>query len=219
MRETRRVWIEAVVIAGVGVAVAMVANAANPDGLALWVNYFKFAGVPSGPRPPAAATSPSSAPQTQPDAALLDPEVEQAKIILQNNSIGFIAHDEMARLFHDPWYAQGMFLFVDAREADRYAAGHIPGAFHLYPFTKDEGLKQQAMNEVLQAVQGAEKVVVYCTGGHCDDSIQAAVDLREQGVDPGKLFVYVEGIHAWELAALPREKGARNSGDITEDGK
>ena len=41
--------------------------------------------------------------------------------------------------------------------------------------------------------QAAEQVVVYCTGGECEDSDTAAILLRDAGVPTAKLFVYGGG--------------------------
>lgn len=206
---------EAVIIAVVGTVIALVANAKNPDGLALGRNYFGFAQPPGGEsmtRTGVVATGPSS---TQ----AADNGVEELKKTLINNGIGPIEHAEVAGMFQNPMYQQGLYLFIDARDADHYAAGHIPGAYHIDAFMKDEVAKKALLDEMIQLAQSAEKVVVYCNGGHCDDSIGTAVDLRNSGLDPTKLFVYLGGIHEWHKAGLPIEGGERNSGtsgEITE---
>jgi rhodanese-related sulfurtransferase len=62
----------------------------------------------------------------------------------------------------------------------------------------------------------AEKIVVYCAGGDCEDSRFAAILLRDAGVAPEKLFVYSGGLHAWTAAGLPVESGERRSGVVTK---
>jgi rhodanese-related sulfurtransferase len=57
-------------------------------------------------------------------------------------------------------------------------------------------------------------VVVYCTGGECEDSHFAAELLREAGVPATNLAVYRGGIAEWEAARLPIETGPRGSGEI-----
>jgi 3-mercaptopyruvate sulfurtransferase SseA len=57
-------------------------------------------------------------------------------------------------------------------------------------------------------------VVVYCTGGDCEDSRLTAVMLSQAGVDKAKLFVYAGGITEWKAKSMPLEIGARKSGVI-----
>jgi rhodanese-related sulfurtransferase len=58
------------------------------------------------------------------------------------------------------------------------------------------------------------KVVVYCSGGECEDSEFAAIMLRDAGVPRDILFVYAGGILEWKATGLPVETGARLSGEI-----
>ncbi|HXJ72678.1 MAG TPA: hypothetical protein VNM37_07485, partial [Candidatus Dormibacteraeota bacterium] len=55
---------------------------------------------------------------------------------------------------------------------------------------------------------------VYCTGGTCEDSEFAALALREAGVAPDHLGVFVGGINEWTTLQGPIELGARNSGNL-----
>ena len=56
----------------------------------------------------------------------------------------------------------------------------------------------------------------YCNGGECDDSLQAAVTLRDSIRLPNeKLFVYGGGIAEWATNGFPIELGSRNSGQLT----
>ena len=56
----------------------------------------------------------------------------------------------------------------------------------------------------------------YCNGGECDDSLQAAVTLRDSlRLPKEKLFVYGGGITEWAANGLPIELGIRNSGQLT----
>lgn len=72
-------------------------------------------------------------------------------------------------------------LFVDARPAARYEAGHIPGAIRL---TAPEW--ETLVSKFLDAWEPDNAVVVYCEGGTCDTSREIAErikrDLHIQGV-------------------------------------
>jgi rhodanese-related sulfurtransferase len=103
-----------------------------------------------------------------------------------------------------------LILFIDARDPDHFQQGHIPGAFEFYPYHP-----QDYLEAVLTPCQIAEQIVVYCTGGDCEDSLSAAIFLRQTATNlAGKLFIYGGGMTEWEAAGLPVESGARNSGDI-----
>jgi len=67
---------------------------------------------------------------------------------------------------------------------------------------------------VLPACLGALQVVVYCTGGQCEDSEFAAIMLRDAGIQRQNLFVYPGGINEWSALKLPVELGARKSGQL-----
>jgi 3-mercaptopyruvate sulfurtransferase SseA len=60
--------------------------------------------------------------------------------------------------------------------------------------------------------QNAERVVVYCMGGDCEDAEFTALMLRDAGVSNKNLFVYGGGFDEWSASHLPLEQGARNSG-------
>ena len=72
-------------------------------------------------------------------------------------------------------------LFVDARPAERYEAGHIPSAVRLTAQEWDA-----LVPKFLDAWDPDRVVVVYCEGGTCDTSREIAErikkDLQIQGV-------------------------------------
>ncbi|MBI4580119.1 MAG: rhodanese-like domain-containing protein [Planctomycetes bacterium] len=215
MRETKRVILEAVLIAVVGVVVALSANAANPHGLALGTDYFAPLRAKAKSPPasaPAAITATQAATAPTVTAKTATDEAAEVKAILERLELHPIEHDEAVTLFRDPGYAQGLYLFIDARKDDEYQAGHVPGALQLYYY------EEQRYAEVAVALaRAAEKVVIYCNGGECDDSLLTADLLRgKYAVDPAKLFVYYAGYEHWYNAGLPIERGACDSGDIVE---
>lgn len=229
MRELKRVILEALLIVGVGAGIALTANARNPDGLKLSRNYY--------PRPPQARSTPTPTPPTVtlPSAGATpatqgvdvappaDPAraagpyaglPDEMRVKLEQFLLLPVRHDEVVELYNDPMYAVDLYVIVDARDDKEYAKGHIPGAFHLYYYQEE-----RYVPEVLPAAQGAEKVIVYCNGGDCDDSVHTADLLRSKYmIDPGKIFVYAEGFEHWSKAGLPVETGVRNSGIIVGGG-
>jgi len=114
----------------------------------------------------------------------------------------------VSTLFRDPRVQDGLIVFIDARNTQHFQEGHIPGAYEF-----DHYRPEQSLPEVMPVCQTAEQIIVYCTGGDCEDSQFAALFLRDSlGVGKDKIFVYVGGIHEWEAANLPVETGERNSG-------
>ena len=200
MRSVRAVFLEALLVAMAGLLFALAANALSPRGLRLSRNYFPEIRV--APTHSSAATIGASPSGTNlpPDPTLLR---------LQQRGLQLVSGNEVAELFRDPRYEQGLILFVDARDDEHFAAGHIPGAWQLNHY-RPEGY----LPLLLPACLAAVKVVVYCNGGHCDDSEFAAVMLRDAGVPSQNLFVYAGGIDDWTAQGHPVETGPRGSGQF-----
>ena len=102
-------------------------------------------------------------------------------------------------------------LLIDARDDQHYEAGHIPGAWQFAHYHPD-----QYLPSILPACMGAQKVVVYCNGGACEDSEFAAIMLRDAGVPGDNLFVYAGGISEWMTTGQAVETGARRSGSLSK---
>ncbi len=190
MRKLGSVLLEAVAIAAIGALVALAANAVSPRGLHLSRDYF-----PGGTRPAAVSVSSNA-----PNAVIAR---------LQQRGLQAISKDEVAALFRDPAYQQGQTVFVDARNDTAYQSGHIPGAWQF-----DHYRAEQFLPTVLPVCLNAQKVVVYCNGGECEDSEFAAITLRDAGVPLEKIHIYAAGIVDWKTQNLPLEHGAKDSGDI-----
>jgi rhodanese-related sulfurtransferase len=189
-----------VVVAGVGFAFA--ANELSPSGLKLKYDYFPGAAG----RPKAATVNSASTPGV-PSPAHADSADAQVAGRLKEKGLQPISRAETERLWHDPRYQQGFVIFVDARDEDHYAEGHIPGAFQLNPYHPEKEL-----GAVLTPCQNADQVVVYCAGGDCEDADSTAILLTNAGISNQKLFVYGGGFTDWTDHRLPVETGARNSG-------
>jgi rhodanese-related sulfurtransferase len=89
----------------------------------------------------------------------------------------------------------GEVIVVDARPANEYAAGHIPGALSI-PI---EDLKQR-----LQRLPKSKPYVAYCRGPYCVYADQAVAKLRATGRRARRLAV---GLPEWRSAGLPVEVG------------
>jgi rhodanese-related sulfurtransferase len=201
--EFRKVLVEAVIVAVVGAAIAFAANSISPRGLKLNRNYFPGGGN-------GLVSVPASVPPLRHDA-----ETNQ---VISNppplsttaaNGLQMIDGRRAERLFQDPRFHQDLVVFVDARDAEHFREGHIPGAYEFDPYHPEKYI-----GAILPVCQAAEQIVVYCTGGDCEDSQFAAITLRDAGISNQKLFVYEGGISEWTTNALPIETGDRKSGNL-----
>lgn len=202
---------EVVIVGAVGAAAGLVANALSEDGLDLTRDHFPRVapvvevavppdpGAPSDPAGPTGATGSSGAEDAGGGAPEIDPKVA-ARITGQG--LGVMTHAEALAVHSDPAREFGAYVFVDARHAEDFDEGHIPGAINF-----DHYHPGKSLNAVLPVVTdpGTLKVIVYCIGGDCEDSEFAAVALMQLGVPPDRLFVYVGGIERWESEGLPVE--------------
>ncbi len=195
-----RILLEAASVAVAGAAFAFAANELSPRGLDLARNYFPSGAGSSVARPNASAPAPVTTATNENSAAA---EIDQR---VRDKGLQPLDRLQTERLFHDPRYDDGLIVFVDARGEDDYHDGHIPGAYELDPFHPDKD-----MANVLAPCQIAVQVVVYCTGGDCEDADSAALLLRDAGISREKLFVYGGGFTDWTDHHLPVARGERNS--------
>jgi len=200
---TAAILLEAVMVVLAAAAFAFAANALSPRGLNLARDYFPSGAAPS--RAPLKVSPPAAG-----NAAPANKDSQAAADIgqrIKEKGLQPIDRAQVERLFHDPRYQEGLVVFVDARDDDHYAEGHIPGACQLDRYHPEKDLAA-----VLTPCQNADLVVVYCAGGDCEDADYTALFLREAGVSNQKLFVYGGGFDDWSASHLPLEHGARNSG-------
>ncbi len=102
-------------------------------------------------------------------------------------------------------------MFIDARDSDHYQAGHIPGAYQLDYYHKEDYLPA-----VVPVCLAAQVVLVYCNGGACEDSLLTASVLLAPIMPKEKIFVYGGGYTEWTNNRLPVEIGPRRSGRMLE---
>jgi rhodanese-related sulfurtransferase len=93
-------------------------------------------------------------------------------------------------------------LPVDAREADRFAAGHLPGAVSLPLAAAGDRL-----TAFRSQVPVERTLVIYCSGYGCQDSFDLGLRLIEAGYRDVRIFE--GGFPAWNDAGLPVVKGER----------
>lgn len=217
MSEARRILLESLIVALVGAVVALMANFVSPRGLSLSRDYF-----PSGRivAPPPASNAVSGIVGTNPPfiptnaVAPNTPEFQVILARLRDKGIGVVDNSRASQLFHDQRREAELVVFIDARNEQHYQEGHIPGAYLF-----DHYRAENYLAGILPVCMTAQEIVVYCTGGQCEDSEFAAITLRDAAVSKEKLFVYPGGITEWTNSGLPLEIGPRKSGVIREHKK
>jgi rhodanese-related sulfurtransferase len=194
---------ETALVAALGITVGLIANAVSPRGLELGRNYFP-ASTPSTATTalPSPAASTNAGQTNMTAAAAEDPVFAR----LRSKGLHPATLDEVKQLQANPGFTHDQIVFLDDRDHE-YAEGHIPGAYQFFHYRIADFLPQ-----VYPLLQAAEKIVIYCTGGHCEDSEFAALMLAEMGIPKDRLIVFVGGIKEWKAAGLPVETGARKSG-------
>jgi ArsR family transcriptional regulator len=88
---------------------------------------------------------------------------------------------------------EGLVTVIDARPAEEFAAGHLPGALNL-PLRE---LKRR-----LRELPRGQEIVAYCRGAYCVLAYEAVAELRKRGF---KAFRLEEGYPEWRAAGLPVE--------------
>jgi rhodanese-related sulfurtransferase len=190
----KKVLLEGLLVAVLGAIAAFTGNALSPRGLQFTRDYFP---APTHSGNAAQSTGPG------PSGSSTNSEWDNLAARLKEDGLGLIDSRKAMELFQDPRRQQGLVIFVDARNPEHYQEGHIPGAYEFDYYHYDNYLAT-----VVPACQNAQQVVVYCTGGKCDDSRLAANFLG--GIMPKeKLKVYGGGITEWMEKRLPVEKGPR----------
>jgi rhodanese-related sulfurtransferase len=92
-------------------------------------------------------------------------------------------------------------VLIDARAAELYADGHLPGARSLPLGEMDDHLEA-----FRQAVSADAVIITYCNGYGCPDSFDQGVRLLEAGWRDVRVFE--GGYPEWRDAGLPVEQGA-----------
>ena len=112
-----------------------------------------------------------------------------------------IAYNDV-KLLHD----RGA-LFLDARRTSVYEQGHIAGSRPVSVWESDVDDKvAKIFNERSDPAQQALPIVVYCSGGDCEDSHMLAQKLY--GALFNNVYVYKDGFPDWQKHGAPVHTGA-----------
>ncbi|MHB0970990.1 MAG: rhodanese-like domain-containing protein [Thermoanaerobaculia bacterium] len=95
-------------------------------------------------------------------------------------------------------------LILDARRSSAYEQGHIAGAKSISVWEADVDDKVAAM--AMAGLDGNAPIIIYCSGGNCEDSHMLADKLF--GVGFNNVYVYKDGFPDWQKNGAPVETGA-----------
>jgi rhodanese-related sulfurtransferase len=155
----------------------------------------------SEPTSSAPATKPTKSPPSEGSRPTPADAATAAKKHLEHD-YQTVTVDEAHEVLDDPKTAQGLNIFVDARDEEHFVEGHIPGAIQCFPYES-----QRCLDRVKAAAAGAEKVIVYCGGGDCEDSIFMSRELQEAGVPYEAMYLFEGGWKEWSAKGLHTETG------------
>ena len=207
MKGVTQTLIEMFVLLAAASAVALAANATRRDGLSISKNYFEKPAIPANLLPQAKApvsaaneanaTTPQTAADQQTGEAASDEQAAHADHIFQ-----VATFKDALDMYSDPMYSQGYCVFIDARNTEQFAKGHIPGARLMNPY-----YTEQYLPDLLPELEVAERIIAYCEGGDCEDSIFACRELLSAGIPYDTIFLYEGGLHDWEQQGGEMEVG------------
>ena len=176
----KKTMLELVVLGALGLLVGFGANAVRGSGsIKINKNYFSMS-----------TTVPMFVPVDGEDDAVASDHAD--------HPFQTMTFAEVVALFDDPATRQGLNVFVDARNDMHYEDGHIPGAVQCDPFEVERYL-----DELMYATNGVEKIVVYCGGGDCKDSIFMCRELVELGLPLEAIYLFKGGWEEWLDADMP----------------
>jgi rhodanese-related sulfurtransferase len=98
-------------------------------------------------------------------------------------------------------------LFLDARRTSVYEQGHIPGArtYSVWESDIDDKVQTLFAERSDTAAQNLP-IVIYCSGGDCEDSHMLAQKLW--GIQFNNVYVYKDGFPDWQQHGAPVHTGA-----------
>jgi rhodanese-related sulfurtransferase len=138
---------------------------------------------PQVPKPVPASAAPVTPAKPAVDLSKFQPHPDKASVDISG---------EEALALH----AAGA-LFLDARRTSVYEAGHIAGARSFSVWEADVDQKVNALfDERGDPADQNKPIVIYCSGGACEDSHMLAEKLW--GIQFNNLYVYKDGFPDWQ---------------------
>ena len=205
----QRGWTKIAILVLAAAVCAGVSNlAASKERKLAWVGSYPRAletGPPSaGPAAPPlpAATQAPSAPAAAPPSQAAAPPPSAA-------SGSYPPHPDRASVEIGTNDAEILYrqqrLFLDARRGSVYDDAHVSGARSFPVWESDIADRVKALYE--EGLDQNAPIVIYCSGGDCEDSHMLAEKLYMVGFNA--LFVDKDGFPGWQKRGLPIRKGPK----------
>jgi rhodanese-related sulfurtransferase len=138
---------------------------------------------PLTPSPEPRTPTPVKPPPAQTDISRFTPHPDKAYVEIDYNDVAAL-------------HAKGA-LFLDARRTSVYEEGHIAGSRSFSVWESDIDDKVNALfNERSDPSQQNQPIVIYCSGGACEDSHMLAQKLW--GIQFNNVYVYKDGFPDWQ---------------------
>lgn len=206
MYALRKTVVETLLLACIGVALGFGANAVRSKGsIRVNKNYFDRGGQPTTTITVATGLPSVSTPATNDSTQSADPASDAKVEHVEHPPHPYqeISFSEVAEMFGSDDHEMGLYVFVDARGDDAFAEGHIPGSLQFSPYEVDRFLEP-----VFEMTQAALKVIVYCNGGDCEDSIFTCRELVSAGQTMDSVYLFAGGWEDWTANDMPVERGS-----------
>ena len=166
--------------------------------------------IPQPPTPAPDSGGPLSSTQAPPATVKPEPATKKPTTENRQPTTAFNPHpdkpyieihgDDVAAL-----HKKGV-LFLDARRTSVYEQGHIPGA---RPFSVWESDIDEKVNKLFAERSDPRDqnlpIVIYCSGGDCEDSHMLAQKLW--GIQFNNVYVYKDGFPDWQKRGQPVHTG------------
>lgn len=184
---------QSLIIILLAVVLGFVVNFINPNGVALVMDTEKY-----------------SKETVEPEKVLKQLENDGKDVDLSNPDLGNTHQEtkeatEPVKIKYD--FAKQLFdrkaVFVDGRPANEFAEGHITGAINI-PYEIIREKTPEEKKEMTKDINQNAVIVTYCSGSHCDISIDVAYELFDLGYK--NLNIYLGGLEEWVEKGYPTEK-------------
>lgn len=136
--------------------------------------------------------------KTKPDEPNQPNEPDEPNKALLSHPYNELTFAQVSELFNSGDTSVGLNLFVDARNDELYEEGHIPGAIQCDFYRLDRYL-----DNVIGRAAGASRIIVYCTGGRCEDSLLVCQELVRSGIPKELIYLFRGGWEEWTKNQMP----------------
>lgn len=118
-------------------------------------------------------------------ALILPKEQTQEQHKTEEYKVLDVRYEQVVKLLKDP-----DVLFIDARNDQDFAGGHIGNSINVYAHEFEKHIAQ------ILPLPRDKRIVIYCTGGNCDLSHELSENLKLFHFS--RLFIYTGGWAEWQ---------------------